>query len=70
MEISEMFERLWTDYQKMNPQAAKIHELLEAKGEKVINDHVAFRGFEGQRSGIQAMSSYFLKHGYTQGENL
>lgn len=69
MDIQRLFEKLWNDYQALNPQAAKIHQLLEARGEKVINDHVAFRGFEGRRAGIEALSQVFLASGYTKGQD-
>src|SRR6476619_3578728 len=43
--LQDLFERLWKDYSALNPQAGRIHALLEARGETILNDHIAFRTF-------------------------
>ncbi len=45
-EIAELLATLWQDYVAQAPQAARIVALLEARGEKVVNDHVALRTFD------------------------
>jgi hypothetical protein len=46
MQVDELLAALWQDYVVSTPQAAKIHALLEARGERVVNDHVALRTFD------------------------
>ncbi len=64
--IEGLFSKLWKQYTRMNPQAEKIHHLLEARGEKVLNDHVAFRTYNFPKIGIQAFSQIFKKNGYKE----
>lgn len=66
--LNELFEKLWSDYAKINPQADEIHRLLEARGEKVINDHVAFRTYDDPRIDLKCLSRIFLKLGYVERE--
>ena len=74
--LETVFENLWHDYIKLNPQALKIHDMLldeERKaGRKLArleNDHVAFRTFNHPRIGVNVFASLFEKHGYVrQGE--
>ena len=44
--VVELLATLWQDYVAQAPQAAKIHTLLEARGETVVNDHIALRTFD------------------------
>jgi len=62
--IDELLERLWTDYRTLNPQAAAIHSLLESRGERVVNDHIALRTYDDPRIGLEALSAAFMKCGY------
>ena len=64
MLLDEFYERLWDNYINQNPQAGHIHDLLQALGEEVHNDHIAFRTFEGERLGIDVLASYFEEQGY------
>jgi hypothetical protein len=46
MNIESFFEKLWSDYIQLAPQAEEIHRLFEKTYHcKIINDHVAFRTF-------------------------
>lgn len=45
MHVNEFFAQLWGAYTQVTPQAHRIQALFTAKGETVINDHVAFRTF-------------------------
>ena len=36
---------LWRDYTAITPQAARIHALFAARGETIVNDHVALRTY-------------------------
>ena len=44
--MDELLAMLWQDYVASTPQAARIHALLEARGETIVNDHIALRTFD------------------------
>jgi hypothetical protein len=62
--LEELLQRLWNDYASMNKQAEGIYNLLVGRGEKVINDHIAFRTFNIPKVNIDVLSKTFLKFGY------
>jgi hypothetical protein len=62
--IDQLLDRLWVDYRNLNPQAGAIHALLESRGEKVVNDHIALRTFNDPRIGLEALSAPFVREGY------
>ncbi|GAB4332017.1 MAG: DUF1338 domain-containing protein [Flammeovirgaceae bacterium] len=64
MQRAEIFEKLWKEYVALTPSALKIHQLFESKGEKVYNDHIAFRTYNDKRVGIEELSKPFLACGY------
>jgi hypothetical protein len=68
--LEMLMSRLWEDYSTMNKQAGMIHRALEARGESVVNDHVAFRTFDDPKVGIDAMAAPFLKLGYKDSGNI
>ena len=63
--LEQLLGRLWDDYARLNPQAQAIHRLLQAHGETVTNDHIAFRTFDDPRIGIDALARPFIDLGYT-----
>lgn len=63
-ELTRLFDVLWRDYSAVNPQAGRIHALLEARGETVRNDHIAFRTFAHPGLGIEALAAPFVRLGY------
>lgn len=63
-DLARLFDRLWRDYSALNPQAGRIHALLEARGEDIRNDHVAFRTFAHPGIDVAAMAAPFARHGY------
>jgi len=67
--LDALFEKLWGDYAAMNTQAEVIHRALEARGEKIVNDHIAFRTFQTPLIGIDAIAAPFVKHGYRPAED-
>lgn len=67
--LDELLQQLWVDFTKINPQAEGIHQLLQARGETVVNDHIAFRTFDDPRVNVDRLSEDFLKWGYTPGES-
>ncbi|WP_207064058.1 DUF1338 domain-containing protein [Motiliproteus sp. SC1-56] len=64
MNISDFFDYLWKDYVSITPQAEKIHNLFGQHGEKVINDHVAFRTFSHSPIDLNHLEPIILKLGY------
>jgi len=62
--MNSVFSRLWVDFQELNPQAKPIHDLLESRGEKITNDHVAFRTFNHPDFNIDRLAEVFVKMGY------
>jgi hypothetical protein len=64
MLLSEFYEVLWDKYVELTPQVGRIHDLFQALGEEVVNDHIALRTFEGDLVGIEVLETYFLEQGY------
>ena len=50
--LDDLLAQLHADYLAMNPQAQQVYALLEARGEAVVNDHIALRGIAGPQLGI------------------
>ena len=64
MDRTRFFGELWRDFETIAPQAAAIRERLEADGEPVVNDHVAFRTFDRSAICIEALEPAILGLGY------
>lgn len=65
-ELHALFGQLWRDYSVLNPIANRVYGLLAARGEKIINDHVAFRTFRHPKIGLPALAGHFLGLGYEE----
>lgn len=57
-------DALWRDYTAITPQAARIHALFAARGEEVVNDHVALRTFARPGIDLAALARPFLGRGW------
>lgn len=67
--LQKLLNRMWLDYTQLNPAAKKIYDLFTQEGERVLNDHVAYRTFNHPRLGIKSLSQHIEKYGYvTKGE--
>jgi len=64
MKASEIFSKLWDQYSRENPSAERIFNLFQNSGEKVVNDHVAFRTCNDPRVNIDVLARPFLEAGY------
>ncbi|TFH28505.1 MAG: DUF1338 domain-containing protein [Bacteroidia bacterium] len=64
MKAAEIFEKLWEQYTGENPSAELIYNLFQNSGERVVNDHVAFRTFDDPRVNIDVIARPFLEAGY------
>ncbi len=62
--LDALLDRLWKDYAAINKQADGIYSLLTSRGEKIINDHIAFRTFNIPKVGIEALTKTFIRFGY------
>lgn len=62
--LDGLLEAMWQDYTAMNPQARRIHELFTARGETVVNDHIALRTFNLPRVNIDVLAHAFVRSGY------
>ncbi|WP_127717122.1 DUF1338 domain-containing protein [Halobacteriovorax sp. HLS] len=64
MKINGLLQELWDDYTSMAPSALFIHELMQQRGENVVNDHIALRTFSHESIGIDQFAIHFEKFGY------
>jgi len=64
MKAETIFELLWEQYIGENPAAGQIHNLFVNAGERVVNDHVAFRTFDDPRVNIDVIARPFIEAGY------
>lgn len=62
--MQNLLNEMWLDYCALNPAAKNIYDLLTAEGEKVLNDHVAFRTFNLPRVGLDRVAAPFVGFGY------
>jgi len=66
MPYQDIFDKLWNDYIAQNPEAKNIYDSFTSEGEKVGNDHIAFRTFYDTRINVDVLARPFLKAGYEQ----
>src|SRR5690349_9836206 len=66
LSLEQIFDFFWSDYSSLTPDALRIHSLLEERGERFFNDHVAFRTFDLDPVGLESLAATFLDLGYSQ----
>ncbi|MEE4198366.1 MAG: DUF1338 domain-containing protein [Bacteroidales bacterium] len=66
IKLDEIFNKLWMDYTSQNPSAQKVVDLFSHAGEKVLNDHIAFRTFDHPKVNIGILARPFLENGYEE----
>lgn len=64
MTATALLQKLWLEYEAQNPQVRRIHALLEAQGEQIVNDHIALRTFDDPRVGLEVLARPFEASGY------
>jgi hypothetical protein len=64
--LHELFDFFWKSHSSITPDALKIHTLLEERGERIVNDHVAFRTFNLDPIGVESLAETFLGLGYEE----
>ena len=62
--LPQLLDLLWKDYIETNPPALRIHDLFTSKGDKVVNDHIAFRTFDHPKIDIDVIAKVFTERGY------
>jgi hypothetical protein len=60
----DFLSQAWTRYIRLTPDAAVIHRLFENRGERIINDHVAFRTFDVPGLGRLELGRIFEEWGW------
>ncbi|MCK9400715.1 MAG: DUF1338 domain-containing protein [Bacteroidales bacterium] len=66
MKLDYIFGKLWEAYISQNPAVQQVHDLFIREGERVVNDHIAFRTFDDPRIGIGVLAKPFLANGYVE----
>jgi len=66
MKLDQIFQRLWETYTAQNPAVQQVYDLFTREGERVVNDHIAFRTFDDPRINIDVLAKPFLAKGYKQ----
>lgn len=64
--LPQLLDLLWKDYVNTNPPAQRIYDLFITKGEKVINDHIAFRTYNHPKINVDVLGDVFIQLGYVQ----
>lgn len=64
MTLGELLDFFWNDYAAITPSALKVHALLEGRGERIVNDHIAFRTFNIEPIGVESLGAVFTALGY------
>ena len=64
--IQEVFDQLWKIYTADNQVVKRVYDSFNEKGERVVNDHIAFRTFNLPQVNIEKLARVFLEHGYEQ----
>jgi hypothetical protein len=69
MKAELFFEQAWHRYSEITPDAPRIHRLLEARGEHILNDHVAFRTFNIPGIDRFSLGKIFEAWGYERADD-
>jgi hypothetical protein len=61
MRVEQFLDKLWNNYISYTPSAERISKLF---GERVINDHIAFRTFNLDQCNIYKQADFLANYGY------
>ncbi len=64
MELEDWFTHLWHDYAAIAPRVSSIRQLLEERGELIVDDHVAFRTINISPIGLDELGAVIEGLGY------
>lgn len=62
--VHDYLDALWRDYTAITPQAGAIHALFAARGETIVNDHVALRTYARRGIDLAALARPFERRGF------
>ena len=63
-QLQTLLNSWWTDFQKGNPNAAAVYQLLSAKEGFVTHDHIALRTFDDRTVRIDTLMAPLVAAGY------
>ncbi len=66
LDLNTFFDRLWDDFVQIAPAAGALKERLEARGERVLNDHIAFRTYDRGPIALDRLEPHLLGLGYVR----
>lgn len=64
-QVINLFNQIWQQYLSVTPSAKNIHQLL-GDGNKIINDHVAYRTFNHPKINLEKLAKGLIKMGYSE----
>ncbi len=64
MTLDDFIGKLWQHYIAIAPSAGRVRDLLEARGDTWVNDHIAFRTYDNSAICLEALEPYILGFGY------
>jgi hypothetical protein len=65
--LQALLDKMWMDYVEINPLAQKVYDLFTARGDSVLNDHIALRTFNHPRVSVDVIAAPFITSGYVFG---
>lgn len=69
MKLEEFLKQSWNRYIQLTPDAPIIHELLDRRGELIINDHIAYRTFNIKGIDRLSLGTVFEQWGYQKADD-
>lgn len=66
MQLEQLFDKLWQQYVSESPASGRIYNLISETGERIVNDHIAFRTFDDPRINVEALGRFFKDLGYEE----
>jgi hypothetical protein len=66
MKLEQIFDKLWLAYTSQNSAVQEVYDLFKAEGERVVNDHIAFRTYDDPRVNIDVLAQPFRANGYVE----
>jgi len=64
MNLETWYEHLWLNYVQMTPRVSKIRDMFLARGERIENDHIAFRTLDLAPISIANLEPILFDLGY------
>lgn len=68
MTFEQFIDHLWDHYATIAPGAGRVRTLLEARGDRWVNDHIAFRTYDLNPINLEALEPHLFAYGYARYE--